>query len=163
MLYCLTIPAFLLCFTACAQKSDSTEFFSKLNFYKDTLYIKARFIECGEWGGHLELVKIFLKKDNFYFSYNRYRADCTKVKENNGEPVQTLELSLEKPLSGKNKQLIKQYACLLVAAKFREPNPMNAGYIFEMKNAEETLNLYVYTWGQTTKDEYVDFIAHLLN
>jgi hypothetical protein len=151
------------CFSVNAQQTDTISFFSKLNFYKDTLYIKARFMECGEWGGHLELTKIYLKDDDFHFSYQKYKADCSKITENNGEPSQLLELSIERPLSNKNKQLIKQYACLLVAAKFRETDPMNAGYMFEMKNVDETLNMHVYTWGRTTKDEYLDFITHLLN
>jgi len=33
--------------------------FTPDNFSNDTLYIKTQFMECGEWGGHLELSKIF--------------------------------------------------------------------------------------------------------
>lgn len=159
----IVLPLLLFCFLAFAQKSDSIDFFSKSNFYKDTLYIKARFMECGEWGGHLELTKVFIKDDDFHLLYQKFKADCNKVKENNGEPLQTLERTIARRLSEKDKYIIKQYTCLLVAAKFREPDPMNAGYIFEIKNAEKTLNVHVYTWGRTTKDEYLEFIAHLLN
>jgi hypothetical protein len=74
-----------------------------------------------------------------------------------------LEQSIERRLSDKDKQLIKQYASLLVAAKFRESPYDHAGYIFEVKNTEETLNIHIYTWGRTTKEEYLNFIAHLIN
>ena len=120
-------------------------------------------MECGEWGGHLELTTVFLKGDDFHLTYQKFKADCSKVNENNGEPLQVLERTVERQLSEKDKQLIKQYACLLVAAKFREPPIDHAGCIFELKNIRETLNIYVYTWGRTTRDEYLDFISHLLN
>ncbi|MEI6949996.1 hypothetical protein V9K67_22615 [Paraflavisolibacter sp. H34] len=154
---------FLPCFPALGQRTGSTEFFDKSNFYGDTLFIKARFMECGEWGGHLETTKVFLRGDNFHFSYRKYRTDCSKVNDSNAEPPQILEQSEERRLSDKGKQVIKQYACSLIAAKFKEPATMHAGYIFEMKNKEETINIHVYTWGRTTKNEYLIFIAELLH
>ena len=40
-------------------KVDRSELFNKERFRSDTLYIETHFMECGEWGGHLELSKIF--------------------------------------------------------------------------------------------------------
>lgn len=159
----LSLIIFHFYFSATAQKMESSVFFEKQNFHKDTLYIKARFMGCGEWGGHIELTRVFLKSEDFHLIYQKFKADCSKIKENNGEPMQTLVNTIERPLIDNDKQLIKQYAGLLVVAKFREPPYNHAANIFEMKNTEETLNIQVYSWGQTTKDEYLDFIARLIN
>ena len=120
-----------------AQKNinNDTTFFDPDNFLGDTLYIKAQFMECGEWGGHLELSKIFLQENEFYINYQKFSADCNSVKENNGRPKQTLKKTLNKKLLNKDKKSIREYFHQLIDAKFRQPSPMNAGYIFEIKNS----------------------------
>lgn len=155
------IPSTFFC---CAQKNqvDSTLLFDKDNFFRDTLFIKTRFMECGEWGGHLESSKIYLKGNHFYLNYQKYSADCETIKENNGELSQTLIKTITKKLTNEDILLIKKYAHELVDAKFREPTMMHAGYIFELKTSNEDLNIYVYTWGKKTIEYYVTFIAHLL-
>jgi hypothetical protein len=142
--------------------SDTT-FFDPDNFLGDTLYIKAQFMECGEWGGHLELSKIFLRENEFYINYQKFSADCDSVKENNGRPRQTLIEALNKKLRNKDKQLVREYVHQLIDAKFRQPSPMNAGYIFEIKNSNQTIKLFVYTWGTTTRNEYLQFIKKLFD
>jgi hypothetical protein len=140
---------------------DNTNFFNPENFLGDTLFIKSRFMECGEWGGHLELLKVYLKKNEFHITYKKFSADCNTIKDNNGEPRQTLVKSLNKILLDKDKQLVRQYFHELLEAKFREPTPMHAAYVFEIKNADKSIYLFVYTWGSKTKDEYVRFIKQL--
>ena len=82
LVFCLTA------FSGISQTKpkSSSVFFNYDNFYKDTLYIETRFMECGEWGGHLELSKIFLKDKEFYIIYQNYSADCNSIKANNGDP-----------------------------------------------------------------------------
>jgi hypothetical protein len=141
---------------------DSTEFFNPDNFLGDTLYIKSRFMECGEWGGHLELSKVYLKNKDFYITYHKYSADCNSIKENNGEPIQTMVKTVTKQLQNKDKLLLRRYFHQLVDAKFREPTPMHAGYIFEITKTDKSINLSVYTWGVTTRNEYLEFVRLLL-
>lgn len=141
---------------------DSTEFFNPDNFLGDTLYIKSRFMECGEWGGHLELLKVYLRNNDFYITYQKYSANCNSIKENNGEPIQTLVKAVTKQLLSKDKLLLRRYFHQLVDAKFREPAPMHAGYIFEITKTDKSINLYVYTWGVTTRNEYLEFVRQLL-
>lgn len=140
--------------------SDTT-FFNPDNFLGDTLFIKAQFMECGEWGGHLELSKIFVKNNQFYINYRKFSADCNSIKENNGKPKQTLIKTLNKKLLNKDKQFVRKYFHQLIDAEFRQFSPMNAGYIFQIKNSRQTINLYVYTWGTKTRDEYLQFIKQL--
>jgi hypothetical protein len=144
------------------NKADSIEFFNPDNFLRDTLFIKSHFMECGEWGGHLELSKVYLKNNDFYINYQKYSADCNSIKANNGEPIQTLVKNVNKKLLDKDKLLIRQYFHQLVNAKFREPTPMHAGYIFEIKKTDNSINLFVYTWGVTTRNEYLEFIKRLI-
>jgi hypothetical protein len=140
---------------------DKTNFFNPENFLGDTLFIKTRFMECGEWGGHLELLKVYLRKNEFHITYEKYSADCNTIKDNNGEPRQTLVKSVTKILLDKDKQLVRQYFHQLLDAKFREPTPMHAGYVFEIKKTDKSIYLFIYTWGSKTKDEYVRFIKQL--
>ena len=118
-------------------------------------------MECGEWGGHLELSKIYLKDNEFYINYQKFSADCNSIKENNGKPRQIFVKTLNRKLLNKDKQLVRQYFHQLIDAKFRELSPMNAGYIFEIKNSNKSINLFVYTWGTKTRDEYLQFIKRI--
>ena len=143
-------------------QNDSTELFNKFNFYKDTLFIRTRFQECGEFGGHEELSKIYLKGDIFYLTYYKYSADCDKLNENQGSPPQTLIKTINKKLAAKDIPLIHKYAHELIEAKFRQPMIMHSGYIFEFKTTDRDIEIYVYTWGNKTIDEYSSFMKALL-
>lgn len=156
----------VFCLTALSGISQtkprsSTDFFNHDIFYKDTLNIKTRFMECGEWGGHLELSRIFLKGNEFYVIYQKYSADCNSIKENKGEPRQTLIKTKSKRLNENDEQLIRQYLHQLLDAKLREQFPGHAGYIFKVNNTDNSINLYVYTWGAKIKDEYLQLIKKL--
>jgi len=153
----------LLSLIGMTQKNQvgNIEFFSPDNFLSDTLFIKSRFMECGEWGGHLELSKVYVRDNDFYITYQKYSADCNSIKENNGEPIQTLVKTITKILLDKDKLLIRRYFHQLIDSKFREPSAMHAGYIFEISKADKSINLSIYTWGVTTRNEYLEFVRHL--
>ena len=61
----------LITFFSCSKKELNLEKnLEKYDFdnlyevnYEDTLYIKSKFSECGEWGGHDEVIKVFLVKE----------------------------------------------------------------------------------------------------
>lgn len=55
-------------------------------------------MECGEWGGHIELSKIYLKEKEFYMSFQKFSCDCNSLEENNGRPKQTLIKTINKKL-----------------------------------------------------------------
>jgi hypothetical protein len=55
----------------------------------DTLTLYARFDECGEWGGHIEVFKLYSKSEspttsseNLWFDYKRDSVDCSNPYEN---------------------------------------------------------------------------------
>jgi len=148
--------------TAQDNKPDREDFFNADNFTGDTLYIKSRFMECGEWGGHLELSKMYSRDKDFFINYQMFEADCHSVNDKNLTPNQKLVKTITKKLLDKDKSLINLYIHQLLAAKFIEPVPMNSGYMFEVKKSDNSLLINVYTWGATTKDQYLRFIKTLL-
>jgi hypothetical protein len=155
-----------LSFGVKAQTNSSTDtlFFDPGSFLGDTLYIKTQFMECGEWGGHLELSKIFVKDNQFYINYQKFSADCHSIKENNGRPKQTLVKTLNKKLINKDKQLLRRYFHQLADAKARQiSSVMNAGYIFQIKSSNQTINLLVYPGDKKIKDEYLQIIKQIFD
>ena len=159
-----SLALLFLSFTGKAQpnQTDSPKFFDPDNFLSDTLYIKTRFMECGEFGGHLELAQIYLLGKDFYINYQKFSADCSTIKQNSGETSQHLVKIINKKLQDTDKLLIRNYYHKLVDAKFREPVPTHAGYIFEISKSDKSIYLHVYTWGITTLGEYLEFINNLI-
>jgi hypothetical protein len=54
-------------------------FFTGDKFDYDTLFIEARFMECGEFGGHKEKSTIFKPGGDFFISYKKYSFECISV------------------------------------------------------------------------------------
>lgn len=141
---------------------DSADFFVADNFFGDTLYIKAQFKECGEFGGHIELSKIYTKGDEFYVIYQKYEADCASIKENNGDPRQKLVRTFSKILLNDDKVLVRGYMYRLLEAKLREATPLHDGYTFQIKKSDNSLNIFVYPGDITIRSEYEQFIKQLI-
>lgn len=151
-------------FSGSAQDNniDSTEFFEPELFAGDTLYLKVHFMECGEWGGHLETSEIYTKGKQFYLEYNRYAVDCNTIKENNGVPAQILEETIVKELDAEDIKGIRRFFHQFIDAKFSEPVPMHAGHLFELKKSDNSLRIRVYTWGATLKNHYLELINEII-
>lgn len=144
------------------KSPESQNFFDADSFYGDTLYIKSRFIECGEWGGHLEISKVYLSENEFYINYQKFNVDCNSVNDNNLAPNQKLAKNISKKLTAKDKKLIRLYMHQILDAKFREPITMQVGHIFEVVKSDNSINIRVYAGGVTTRNEYLAFIKNLL-
>ena len=64
--------------------------------YEDTLYIKSKFSECGEWGGHDEVIKDFLVKERktmLRFERNEV-IDCD-IRNSKGDIVKKGDILIE--------------------------------------------------------------------
>lgn len=169
-MFCVRVfPIFFLTFffmiigRAQSDAKDTVGFFNSQNFLGDTLFIKAQYVECGEFGGHTEVSKIYIDKNEFYISYEKFSADCKTLRGNFGKPKQTLINTVTKKLLDKDKQFIKKFFHQLVDEKFIEPAPMHVGYIFEMKKSDNTLNLFVYTWTTNAIDDYEQLIKGIFD
>lgn len=47
-------------------------------YYSDTLVLSARFADCGEFGGHMEYLKIYSENDKYMCLYINKQVDCKK-------------------------------------------------------------------------------------
>ena len=159
---CCLLLLFSVAGEAQNKQFQNTKFFNDRNFFKDTLYIEAEFIECGEWGGHEELSKIYLSEKSFYVDYMKYKADCDKIAENNGKPSEKIVRSIIKKLSNKNEILIEKYLKQVLDSKLIAEVIGNFGYVFHVYNSDSTLNIFLYTINGNTKKEYLNFIKQLL-
>ncbi len=107
----------------------------------DTLFLSARFDECGEWGGHKEMIEIFKKDKNFYLNYRKNNIDCNKVDE-----INEVKLSLIKELEINSKQqyAIKEYLYQLLQNKIDEGSHAHSGKEFGVLKGDSTFFIKVY-------------------
>lgn len=108
----------------------------------DTLYISARFDECGEWGGHQEILEIFDGKDKkLYLNYKKNTADCNKVEE-----LYNAKLSVVKKieLNNQHQKAINEYMFKLLKSKLREEFPGHSGKEFGILRTDSTFFINVY-------------------
>lgn len=150
---------------SCSQhdkKTDPLTFFNIDNFKRDTLYINSQFMECGEFGGHLELSKVYLNGKDFYINYQKFDADCNSINHNKGKPVQKLIKNITKKVSNNGKVMIYHYIHQLLDAKFREPIAFPAGHIFQVINCDKSIYINVYPGSLEIANHYSELIENLI-
>lgn len=145
------------------NENEARSFFGPDHFLTDTLFIKTQFTECGEFGGHQEVSKIYLKEKSFYITYQNFSADCKTIKENYGRPVQILTKTITQVLTQSNIAAIQKYLHQLLDAALQEPFPMHAGYILQVEKSDKTINLFAYTWKGRIVNEYQQLIESLFD
>lgn len=113
------------------------------NFVKyDTLFISARFDECGEWGGHKETLEIYSKSsEDLYLSYRKNTVDCNKIDEIYEAKLHFIK---EIKLDNQNKKAINEYIFQLLQSKINEGVYAHSGKEFELMNSDSTLFISVY-------------------
>ena len=132
---------------------DKFSFFNLGSFGKDTMYIRTIFTECGEWGGHLEDIKIYFSGGSCFARYEKYSADCDSMKINNGVPTQIAISKLTKKIGPFEQLLIRDYIHSLVDQKFSEADFGHAFIVNEV-NFRSELNLYVKNWSPEVATSY---------
>jgi len=122
-----------------------TTFFSTLNFssLNDTIFIYAKFSECGEWGGHKEIIKVYLKDTIYFANYIKYDTDCDQMDQYGILPLKKVTDTVVN-LTKSAEDAINKYCHQLLNAKINEISPGHAGNIFILQNAEETLKISIY-------------------
>lgn len=111
--------------------------------------------ECGEWGGHEELIEITRKKNReaFELTYTEYRVDCDSMINELyrgayiARPFRELVQSTKMEMTEPRKEAILNFSVEMVKSKFEEPFPFNAGVVLSITNSDSTFNLS--TWGGT--------------
>lgn len=147
-----------------AQTDSATNniFFTGDKLDYDTLFIEARFMECGEFGGHHEKSTIFKTGGDFFISYQKYSIEC-KDQLGKWSLTQTLTKDTLKKLSTNDQSAIRQYINNLLTAKMRESYSGNAGSTFRIYTADFSLLIYVREASLLNEKEYLTFITSLFN
>lgn len=125
------------------QRNNNIGFFDPIIFDSEglnvTLNLSAQFSECGEFGGHKELMKIYTnQKKEFYLDYKKFGIDCRNLSENHDLVFsKTLEINEE------NKKSIVEYIHRMIDAKIRERNDSNAANSFSVNISDSTFVIEV--------------------
>lgn len=153
------IVLLLFSYTAFGQTppNESTGVLDQTNF-ADTLYIKATFTECGEFGGHIELLKVYLTASAFNMTYQKFGADCNKIEENQGVPAQILNKTLTRKLTEDDNIAIEYYFEQLKDAAGNKDDYVRSGYTFQVIKKDKDINLAIYTMDYKIRQEYLTLI-----
>lgn len=147
---------FMLLLISCSQKQSKNISPSKMSLFfdpinlgalngKSNLTINARFSECGEWGGHREIITIYSDKDrNFHATYEVYPFNCDSLDYyyNNGtlKPI----LNQKVKLNDDRKKSIIAYIHRLINSKITERAvPNHANNYFSVVNSDSTFLIEV--------------------
>lgn len=110
-----------------------------------TLY--AQFDECGEWGGHIEVFKLYSKSEsptasseNIWFDYKRDSVDCSNPYENG---IWTYSLS-DKLTDDGQKKVIEYIHDLLNNFINTENLPRPSGQYYSVYTRDSTLLISSY-------------------
>ncbi len=135
--------------------------FRDLN-YEDTLFIKTRFSECGEWGGHDESMKLFyIKERKIALKFERNEVKNCSERDNKGNIIKNNSLEKEIVLSKKAKEAIMVYINKLMKSKFLDPNWSNSGNSFSVESSNGLFKLSTSNNHAFNIDVYNDLLRSL--
>lgn len=143
---------------SCSKSSNINYSFDNILSYKDTIFVKSRFADCGEWGGHNEIIKIYTEKEQTKLIYTKYGVDCG-VKDSTGSIVQNEETKRNIVLSTSQKAGLMNYINNLMHYKFIENEFGNSGNSFSVEDSENQLKISRYGSNSILMENY----NHLMN
>jgi hypothetical protein len=93
----------------------------------DTLFIKGHFDDCGEWGGHSEIIQVFRTKDGtMHAAYERDTVNCSDPALFNRRVIERNEADLNQ----EQQALIVSFIQELVERSFEETYGGHAGIAY---------------------------------
>lgn len=110
---------------------------------EDTLYIKSQFADCGEWGGHEEIIKIYCSERRIKLAYIKYKVDCG-IKDSLESVIQTKDTAENIILSNSQQTSVMNYMNNLMKLKFIDPEFGNSGNTFLVEDSKERLRFSQY-------------------
>lgn len=143
---------------SCSKSSNINYSFDNILSYKDTIFVKSRFADCGEWGGHNEIIKIYTEKEQTKLIYTKYGVDCG-VRDSTGSIVQNEEVKKNIVLSTSQKAGLMNYINNLMHYKFIENEFGNSGNSFSVEDSENQLKISRYGSNSILMENY----NHLMN
>jgi hypothetical protein len=160
----ILLTAFFLIsiFLSCREATESSSFNNRSslllsNPYRyDTLTLYARYKDCGEWGGHTEVFKIY-KNDNkeMWANYKKDSANCNSPISRKVSYERSLKLTADGQI------LIIQYMHDLLDLDFsNDPVMSNAGEYYSVFSSDSSLVISHYTSSFLGFDKLREKILH---
>ncbi len=117
----------LFCLFSCS-KSASEKAVSGLDNVQgsDTLILTGRFADCGEWGGHHEVIRIYSQDDVLHATYERDTVKCPDPSYFDRRIVERLNGKLDQA----KQQLIVAYLQELTERTFLDEGISHAGDVY---------------------------------
>ncbi|WP_265129399.1 hypothetical protein [Chryseobacterium oranimense] len=110
---------------------------------EDTIFIKSRFTDCGEWGGHNELIKVYRSKRKMELTYIKYKVNCGKM-DSSGSLIQIKDTTRHFILSDSQQLSLMNYFNNLMKSKFIDKEYGNSGNSFLIEDSKEQLRFSQY-------------------
>lgn len=110
---------------------------------EDTIFVKSRFSDCGEWGGHSELIKIYRAEKKLKLTYIKFKVDCD-MRDSEGSIIQNKEFTRHVLLSNSQQLALMNYMNDLMKFQFLTKEISHSGNSFYLYNTKEDLKIYHY-------------------
>ncbi|MGG5210739.1 hypothetical protein ACQWU4_17570 [Chryseobacterium sp. MIQD13] len=143
----------LLLFTSCSNKETLEKINleqSKFSFEnilsnnnEDTIFIKSRFADCGEWGGHEELIKVYRSERKIKLTYIKYKVSCDRM-DSSGLIIQNKYFTTNFILSDVQQLSLMNYFNNLMKLKFIDKEYGNSGNSFLIEDSKGQLRISQY-------------------
>lgn len=116
-----------LCMFSCSQKALEKTGSGLDNLRgSDTLVLMGRFADCGEWGGHHEVIKIFRRDNGLLATYERDTVKCPDPSYFDRRIVERLNGKLDQA----KQQLVVAYLQELTERTFLDEGISHAGEVY---------------------------------
>lgn len=138
------ITAFLSCLDKKQNKAIVSNHpdYSFKNEKEDTLFIKYSFPDCGEWGGHEELIKSYRSEKSIKLNYMKFDVDCG-VRTSFGLLVQNKKLEKNIVLSDSQQSELMKYINDIIKLQFMEKKISHSGIAFSLTNTTGSLTILI--------------------
>lgn len=142
----------IFCLSCSEKKIDKKSNYDQPNYSfdnilsygkEDTIFIKSRFQDCGEWGGHEELVKIYRSERKPKLTYVKFKVDCG-IRNSLGQIIQTKKFTQHILLSNSQQLVLMKYMNDLMKFQFLKEEISHSGNSFYLSNTKGDLKISHY-------------------
>ncbi|PWN69916.1 hypothetical protein C1631_007840 [Chryseobacterium phosphatilyticum] len=109
------------------------------DYSTDTLFIKSSFADCGEWGGHEELIKIYRLEKKFKLTYIKYEVNCEARDQFGLTQIEKFNKNIT--LSQFQKMALMNYMERLMKSQFLDKEISHSGNYFSLENTKGNLKI----------------------
>jgi hypothetical protein len=127
-----------------------------------SLAIRTKLGECGEWGGHEEVITITTDEQMILHArYTIYRFRCDSLEyyigRKNLRPLSITQTVLDQ----QGKKSVMEYCVRLAQSKMTEQFPGHSGNSFSIINSDSTLHIDVYSSKEQDLKSYQKLVSEL--